>query len=268
MFRLGFVGSGQMATAIAAGVVSSGLLPGDAICTFDPNESTSREFAKQAPGAVVLGSNAEVLKNSETVLLAVKPQVLSQVSAALKGMFRADQLLVSILAGITIERLAEATGAQRVVRVMPNTPCLVRQGVSGFACCPEVSASQKEFVKQVLGAVGDAYEIGEHLINPLTGVSGSGPAYVMSFIESVSDGGVLMGLPRDLATKLAIQTVLGAASLAKESSEHPAVLRERVTSPGGTTAAALQALDDRAFRGAVIAAVQAASKRADELGKN
>ena len=175
--------------------------------------------------------------------------------------------MVSIVAGVSIDVIAEATGVPQIARVMPNTPCLIMEGASAVSFSNPVSPEQQKQVLDLLGAVGTVVSVPENLMNSVTGLSGSGPAYVFTFIESLIDAGVLTGLPRDIARKLAIQTVIGAAQLVEQSGEHPAVLRDRVTSPGGTTIAALKQLEVNDFRGTVIQAVEAATGRAKELGR-
>jgi pyrroline-5-carboxylate reductase len=176
-----------------------------------------------------------------------------------------DKLFVSIAAGVTIARLSAGLGTDRVIRVMPNTPCLVGKGAAAFARGPSATPADGERVAKLLNAVGLAFELDEKLLDAVTGLSGSGPAFVYVVIEALSDGGVRMGLPRHVATQLAAQTVLGAAQMVL-GGEHPAVLKDRVASPGGTTIAGLQALEDRGLRAALIAAVEAATERSKELG--
>ncbi|MCA9100921.1 MAG: pyrroline-5-carboxylate reductase, partial [Planctomycetales bacterium] len=177
-------------------------------------------------------------------------------------------LIVSIAAGVTLETLVElAGGAPRYVRVMPNTPCLIGQGASGYCLGPGADATDGALVKRMLEACGAAYEVSESLLDAVTGLSGSGPAFVYVLIDALADGGVRAGLPRDVAIGLAARTVRGAADMVLTTGRHPAALKDEVTSPGGTTIAGLQALEDRSVRAAMIAAVEAATRRSQELGR-
>ena len=262
---VGFVGAGQMARALARGLVEAGLLEGGQITAFDPLPAATDEFASLVPGARVAKSNAAVAAAAEVIILAVKPQHMAAAMDELKP-GAAGKLFVSIAAGVSLARLAAGLGTKRVVRVMPNTPCLVGKGAAGFALGGGASDDDGALVGKLLGAVGIAFQLKEELLDAVTGLSGSGPAYVFTIIEALSDGGVRMGLPRDVAAALAAHTVFGSAAMLVASSEHPAVLKDRVASPGGTTIAGLQALEDRGLRGALIAAVEAATKRSRELG--
>ena len=264
---IGFIGAGQMARALAGGWVKAELAAPERIVAHDPSETAAEQFADQVAGARTLGSNAAVIEAADIVVLAVKPQNVGAVMAETRGRLGTDKLLVSIAAGVTLERLTDGFGTGRVVRVMPNTPCLVGCGAAGYALGSDAMPADARLVGRLLGAVGVAFELPEQHLDAVTGLAGSGPAFVYTVIEALSDGGVRMGLARATATALAAQTVLGAAQMVLASGEHPAVLRDRVTSPGGTTIAGLQTLEDRALRAALIAAVEAATKRSEELAK-
>lgn len=264
---IGFVGAGQMARALAQGFVSAGLVEGKQIVFWDPVEQAAAGFGKAVPEAAAAASNRELVQKSDIVVLAVKPQHVSVVAADIGGTLGARKLVISIAAGITLARLAEGLRTQRVVRVMPNTPALVGQGASAYSLGTAATPEDDQLVGQLFGAVGRTAKVDEKLLDAVTGLSGSGPAYVCVMIEALADGGVKMGLPRDVALAFAAQTLRGAAELVLTSGEHPAVLKDKVASPGGTTIAGLAALEEHGLRGALIAAVEAATRRSEELGR-
>lgn len=264
--HLGFIGAGKMASALARGFIAAKLATADSIAAFDPVAASGEAF-KKTTGAKLLGSNQEVVGFADVVFLAVKPQQMQAVYDEI-GHATDGKLVVSIAAGVTITALSKGLGPRaRYVRVMPNTPALIGSGASGYALGDGTTADDAALVERLLAAVGRAYRLDEKLLDAVTGLSGSGPAFVYVMIEALSDGGVRMGLPRDVATGLAAQTVLGAAAMVLESGLHPGVLKDQVTSPGGTTIAGLQALEQGAVRGHLMAAVEAATRRAIELGK-
>ena len=201
------------------------------------------------------------------MVLAVKPQSITQLLEEIRPGLTPEHLLISIAAGVTLRQLEAKLGPVRLVRVMPNTPCLVGAGASGYT--PGGSATQDDvaLVDRLLNAIGRAYRVPEGLLDAVTGLSGSGPAFVAVIIEALSDGGVRVGLPRDVATALAAQTLLGTARMVLEAGLHPAVLKDMVSSPGGTTIAGLHALEHGGMRAALMDAVEAATRRATELGK-
>ena len=285
MSKLFFLGAGKMATAIAGGIVKAEVFQKAELAAFDVSPKAAAEFEQKTGvrcywgGADSLlfrgkdgaeecgGALRKIVEQADAVLLAVKPQVLASALEPLAGCL-AGKPVISIVAGVPIDRLAGLTGSGRIVRVMPNTPALVGEGAAGYSLAPEARAADGELANRILSAVGVAMQVDEKYLTAVTALSGSGPAYVFEFIRALSDGGVAEGLPRDVATKLAIQTVLGSAAMAKETGIHPAILKDQVTSPGGTTIRALEVLEDRAFAGAVIAAVRACARRSEELGKN
>lgn len=254
-----------MAQALAKGLVESSLVDAEALSAADPSPDARQAFEAIAPAAFTGDDNAEVAKRSDVIFLAVKPQFLGEacelLAPALDG-----QLVVSIVAGATLYQLHLHLSTHRIVRVMPNTPCLVGAGAAGYSVGSEVSAEDRELVHQWLEAVGVAVQVPESQLDAVTGLSGSGPAYVFVLMEALADGGVRMGLPRAVALQLAAHTVRGAAELQIRTGEHPGILKDRVASPGGTTIAGLQALEDHSFRAAAMAAVEAATRRAEELG--
>lgn len=269
--RIGFIGGGMMAEAMLARLLKAGLQ--------EQNVSFSEPLAERRQYLVDTykvraAANHEVCESSDVVVMAVKPQVLDNVLADLK--WRAQQspkvaapLLVSIVAGKTLSTFEQYLPKTRVARVMPNTPALVGCGASCYVLnthCAESDAASVEEVMSACGIVERVYD--EKLLDAVTGLSGSGPAYVYLMIEAMSDGGVRMGLPRSTATRLAAQTVLGAGQMVLETGKHPGQLKDAVTSPGGTTIAGVHALESGAFRGTVINAIEAATKRSAELGKS
>jgi len=264
---IGFIGSGKMATALAAGLINSKFTTAAKVCASDVYPAAVESF-KAATGACGAASNLDVVKASQVVVLAVKPQQMASVLAEIAPAITDQHLVISIAAGIKLAAIVEKLGAtRRVVRVMPNTPCLVGASASGFAIGGGATNEDAQQVESLLKTVGISYRVEERLLDAVTGLSGSGPAYVYAIIEALSDGGVRVGLPREVATKLAAQTLLGAAKMVLETNEHPGALKDAVTSPGGTTIAGLHALEQGSLRGTLMNAVVAATQRATELGK-
>ena len=262
--RIGFIGAGQMASALGQGFVKVGLA--STLLASDPSADARQQFAGLTGGRTT-ASNVEVAAESDVLFLAVKPQLMGKVLSELRTAVNPQKLVVSIAAGIRLATLSAGLGTGvRLIRVMPNTPCLVALGACGFCLGPGATPQDGALVEQLLGAVGLAFQVGEPLLDAVTGLSGSGPAFVYMMIEALSDGGVRMGLTRKVATALAAQTVRGAAEMVLCGGEHPAVLKDRVTSPGGTTIAGVAALESGGLRAALIAAVEAATRRSIELG--
>ncbi len=266
--RIGFLGAGQMATALARGWLAAGLAGTDRMIASDPVPQARDNFQK-VTGARAVADNREVVADSDLLILAVKPQSMAKLQSEIRASITSRHLVVSIAAGITLRQLSEGLGEKcRLIRVMPNTPCLLGASASGFSPSESATAEDIALVQRLLDAVGKAFRLPEHLLDAVTGLSGSGPAFVYVMIEALSDGGVRVGLPRDVATALAAQTVLGAARMVLESGHHPGLLKDMVASPGGTTIAGLHALERGGVRGALIDAVEAATRRATELGKS
>lgn len=263
---IGFIGAGQMATALAQGFIRGGLVQSTQVIASDPVAETRSRFAESTGGEAV-SDNLRVVAKTDLLFLAVKPQHMSGVLDQLHGQIGRDRLVLSIAAGIRLSALQKGLGEEvRLIRVMPNTPCLVGQGACAYSLGVRASEDDGQRAKRLLESVGFACQVDESLMDAVTGLSGSGPAFVYVLIEALSDGGVRAGLPRAVATSLATQTVLGAAEMVRSSSQHPAVLKDRVASPGGTTIAGLQALEAGGFRAALMAAVQAAAQRSAEMG--
>jgi pyrroline-5-carboxylate reductase len=264
--RVGFLGAGQMAAALARGWLAAGLITPTTCKASDPI-ATARAKFQELTGCPATGDNREVVNGGDVLILAVKPQTMPALLDEIRHLVTERHLIVSIAAGITLKQLADGLLANyRLVRVMPNTPCLIGVSATGFAVGPGAKPEDAALVERLFNAVGKAFALPESLIDAVTGLSGSGPAFVYAFIESLADGGVRMGLPRDAALALAAQTVMGAARMVLETKQHPAVLKDAVTSPGGTTIAGLHALERGGFRAAVMDAVEAATKRSTELG--
>lgn len=265
--RVGFIGAGQMATALAKGFLAAGILTPDHLFAADAYPAAAEKF-HAATGVRPLSGNVTVVEASDVVFLAVKPQQLAGVLRELAPVLGPDRLVVSIAAGVTLATLEAGLGAaRRVIRVMPNTPSLVGAGAAAYALGSHATAADGKLVETLLGTVGLCLPVTETQLDAVTGLSGSGPAFVYQFIEALSDGGVRAGLPRDLATKLAAQTVLGAAQMVLTTGQHPGPLKDAVTSPGGTTIAGLHALEQGGLRGVVMNAVTAAWLRSKELSQ-
>ena len=258
-----------MATALARGCLTSGLISGERLLAADPSGDALRAFTDSVPGAQVFDTIRPVLEGADIVVLAVKPQVMASVLEELKSYVTDRHVLVSIAAGITLATIAAVLPAStRLIRVMPNTPCLVGMGASCFSRGARATADDAHRVDRILRSVGESFEVTEAVLDAVTGLSGSGPAFIYHVIESMADGGVAMGLPADLALRLAAQTAKGAAEMVLTTGRTPAELREQVTSPGGTTLAGLTELERLAGAQAFRAAVVAATKRSEELGRS
>ncbi len=265
--RWGFIGSGRMATALIQGMIRAGTATPQTITASDPLESARKALAAET-GVSVVESNIRVASKSDVLLLAVKPQSMPHVLDHMRHAVTAEHLVISIAAGVALATLEAGLGAgRRLARVMPNTPALIGAGASGFCLGTSALASDEALVLSCLNSVGKAFRVPESLLDAITGLSGSGPAFVYLIIEALSDGGVRVGLPRDVATALAAQTVLGAARMVVETGSHPAVLKDQVASPGGTTIAGLHALERGGLRAALMDAVEAATRRSAELAR-
>ena len=262
--KIGFIGGGNMAEAIIKGLLAGGVQSG-AIMVAEP-VPLRRDFLSMEYSAEVSDDNLNVARQADIIILAVKPQVAASVLTALEPVIAADTLVISIMAGISthfIEKIL-ANGVQ-VVRCMPNTPALIQCAATALSPGRKATDENLEIAREIFACVGIVVTVPEKQMDAVTGLSGSGPAYVFTFIEALADAGVKNGLPRDVAASLALQTVLGAAKMAVETGEHPALLRERVTSPGGTTIAAMHALENGRFRGLIMDAVSTATERSKEL---
>jgi len=263
--KLGFIGVGKMGSALLGGILRSNLCPASNVLVYDTYKPAMEKCAEEF-GVFAAESSSQVLADSDATVLCVKPNDVGPTLQKLDTGGQ-DRLIISIAAGVTLKQLEDFTkGKLRVIRVMPNTPALVGEGASAYALGEKATQADGDFVKSLLECVGTTYAVSEAQLDAVTGLSGSGPAYIFTVIEALADGGVLQGLPKSMALDLATQTVLGAAALVKQSGEHPAKLRDNVTSPGGTTIAGLAELERHGLRAALIDAVEAATERSRELG--
>ena len=264
---LGFLGTGKMATALAKGFIGAGLVSARQVFGSDPVIAARVAFGRET-GARIANDNLKVAELASVLVLATKPDQTVAALAEIREGFTRRHLLVSIAAGVTTARLEAALPAgARVIRVMPNTPALLGASATGFAPGRNATRADSDLAQRLFSAVGIAFPLKESLLDAVTGLSGSGPAYVYQFIEALSDGGVASGLPREVATKLAAQTVLGAARMVLETGQHPGALKDMVTSPGGTTIEGLHELEKGKLRGTVISAVRAATEKSRRLGQ-
>ena len=264
---VGFLGAGKMATALATGFVRAEIISAKQIVASDPAEAARASFKKEV-GARTVSSNADVVKAAQVLVLAVKPDYAGAVLGEIRDGFTRKHVLISIVAGFPLARMEQSLPAEpRLVRVMPNTPALVGASASAFALGKWALSEDAELARKLFSAVGLVFQMRESLLDAVTGLSGSGPAYVCLFIEGLSDGGVAAGLPRDVATRLAAQTVMGSAKMVLDTGLHPGALKDMVTSPGGTTIEGLHELEKGKLRGTLISAVRAATDKSKRLGQ-
>ena len=263
--NLGIIGCGKMGSALVKGAIKENAIDGQKVMVIDLVPELAQKLSNDI-GATVAKTNDDLIKNADAILLCVKPQdMISLTDSFTKE--RSSKLFISIAAGIKIDDLEKSlNNDDRVIRVMPNTPAMIGQGASAQSKGKNATESDAEFVSKILNAVGISIEVPEKQLDAVTGLSGSGPAYIYTVIEALADGGVLVGLPKEKALTLAAKTVIGAAKMVMKSDEHPAKLRDQVASPGGTTIAGLAALESGKLRSTLIEAVKAATKRSEELG--
>ncbi|UCG12962.1 MAG: pyrroline-5-carboxylate reductase [Deltaproteobacteria bacterium] len=265
--KIGFVGGGNMGEALIKGLLSSGRLQADQIRVSDVRQDRLR-FLQDTYQVLTVPDNAELTREVDVIVIAVKPQQMADVVADISGNLEHLPLLISIAAGVPLAIIERGIGEPvPVVRVMPNTPALVLAGVSAIAGGTHANEDHLAIVRLLFEAVGQVVEVNEANMDAVTGLSGSGPAYVLLFIEALMDAGVLTGLSRQVARELAVHTTLGAAKLLAEGDAHPAALKDQITSPGGTTIHGLAVLERAGMRGMVMEAVAAATQRSMELGK-
>ncbi len=265
---IGFIGAGNMAEALMRGIIGAGISSKEGVIAseiFDPR----REYMGKELGVRVTSDNAKVAREARTLVLAVKPQHMGSVLKGMKDSLTPDHLVISIAAGVTIDALESSMPkGVRVVRVMPNQPCMVGAAASGFALGSRATADDSATVQRILDSVGVAFPVPEMLLDAVTGLSGSGPAFMYIIIEAMADGGVAEGLSRDVAIRLAAQTMLGAAKTILDTGTHPAQMKDMVSSPAGTTMAGIEAMEGYAVRAGMIAAVRSTAKRSRELGQD
>ena len=265
--KIAFLGGGNMAEALIKGLIASGAANPSQIIATDPS-ADRREHLRRTYGIAIQKTNADAAREAGVVVLSVKPQVIDKVVGEISPVIDNTKLVISIAAGVGLAKIEKALKeASRVVRVMPNTPALVLAGAAALAGGKYASSGDLSLAQDIFTSVGRAVIVEEKLMDAVTGLSGSGPAYVFMIIDALSDAGVKAGLPRPLALELAAQTVFGSAKMVLETNEHPAKLRDMVTSPGGTTIEGLHALEKGKLRATIMNAVEAATARSRELGK-
>ena len=265
--KIGVIGAGKIGSAIARGIIRAGLVNKESVMSSDVSDELRQAIARDLD-IKVTPDNGALCDFAEIIILAVKPQIVDPVAREIAKKLGKSKLLVSVAAGVPLGRIeTHLERGARVVRVMPNIPCVVGAGAAGFAGGGHATAADLEKVGAILNSFGVGLAVEEKYLDAVTGLSGSGPAYVFLFMEALADGGVQVGLSRDVALKLAMQTVYGAARMALESNKHLSELKDEVTSPGGTTIAGLYAMEQNGFRGTVMKAVVSATRRSQELGK-
>ena len=263
---LAVLGAGNIGRAIIGGLLRGGDLAAERITATRRSDAALAHLGEQVPGVVVTTDNADAVRGASVVIVSVKPQNVAALLAEVAPHIAPGTLVLSTLAGVTTAALAEALGQDLpVVRAMPNTPALVDQGATAIAPGAHAEAAHVALAREVFEAVGIVEEVPEHLMDAVTGLSGSGPAYVFMVIEALTDAGVRQGLPRTVARRLSMHTVLGAAQLAIETGEHPAILRDQVTTPGGTTISAVAELEKQGLRSMFIDTVATATERSRQL---
>ena len=264
--KLGVIGGGVMAEAIVSRLLQEEVYQANQVIISEPRDSRC-QFWSETYGVNTTNNNVQVFSGCEVLLLAVKPQILEVIAEDVVGGEQKDSpsLVLSILAGVCLDKLEAIFPVSGVIRVMPNTPALVGAGMTAMTPNEKVTGDDLNTANSILNCIGEVIQVPEYMMDGVTGLSGSGPAFVAMMIEALADGGVAVGLPRAIASQLALQTVLGTAELIKQKQLHPAVLKDQVTSPGGTTIAGVAQLEKQGFRSAIIEAVRMAKVRSQEL---
>ena len=264
-YKIGFIGAGTMGKAIIGGLINSGFILKDEIIASEISQNAAEKVSSKI-GIVTTLDNNELVEKSDIIVLCVKPHIVKTILESVKKSLSSDKLLISIAAGVSTSFIEEILDKQvPVIRIMPNTPALVGEGMSVICKGKYTSEKQMEYAGELFSKVGRCLEIDEKYINAVTGISGSGPAFMYLIIEALADGGVKLGLPKQKAIELAAQTALGAAKMVIETGKHPSVLKDEVTTPGGTTIAGLIVMEDNKIRAALAHTVEAAAKRAEDL---
>ena len=267
MKKIGFIGAGNMAEALIKGILKAGLYSPKNILLSDINQDRLLDLQKKY-GAQAAKNNMDLVTQSDIIIFAVKPQIIAPVLKEIAPEINKHKLLISIAAGIKLSLFKTHGGEDiRIIRVMPNTPALVLKGITAI-CSDGAAQDDIEKTKHIFSSIGSVVIIKENLMDVTTGLSGSGPAYVAMIIEALTDGGVLMGLPREISQELALQTVSGTSHLLMESKKHPALLKDMVSSPGGTTIQGIYALEKGGLRASLMEAIKLATIRSQELGKD
>ena len=265
--KIGIIGTGRIGEALIRGVIAADLCQGDRIFASDVDEERLDALHSEL-GINTSTDNTDTVGNAETIILAIKPQIIASVLQSVKPQIGEEHLVISVAAGVQVRAIEENLPAgARLIRVMPNIACTVGQAISAISAGTHATESDLETARTIFGSVGRVVSVPESMMDAVTGLSGSGPAFVFQMIEALADGGVHEGLPRDIALELAAQTVLGAAAMVLETGEHPGVLKDMVTSPAGTTIRGIYALETRGLRAGMMNAVIAATRRSRELGE-
>ena len=265
--KLGFIGTGNMGSALIKGISAAGLLKANDIYITDIDADRATQLSKET-GVNFLKSNSEIVEKSDIIILAVKPNIVDIALSDCKDKFDSKKILVSIAAGVPTKKFKGIIGEdKKVIRVMPNTPALVGEGMTLLSKCNKVTDDELKTVQGLFDCVGKTELLNEDLMSEVIALTSSSPAYVFIFIEAMADGAVLSGIPRPLAYKLAAQAVFGSAKMVLETGKHPGVLKDQVCSPAGTTIAAVASFEKNAFRSSVIEAMNACTERAQELAK-
>lgn len=263
--KMVLIGGGNMGTALLRGILKAGLTARENMTVVDVQKSKLEALNKDY-GVPVTTQSSDAVKGADVVILAVKPGILHDAIDGFRDVVTPEQLFISIIAGVESTHIRDRIGkGNPVIRAMPNIAATVEASASAIAGCPPTSEDQLRFAEEIFGAVGEVVRVDEEHLDAVTGLSGSGPAYIYMVIEALCDGGVKMGLARDVAMKLAIQTVFGASKLVKDTGQHPTTLKDQVTTPGGTTIAAVHELEERGLRATLISAVATATERSKAL---
>jgi len=261
--KIGFLGAGNMAAALTRGILANNLLDTDQIRAADISENARHKFEAQT-GISPVSRGIDMIDEIDVLIIAVKPQIAQEAVSGLTDQCK-DKLIVSIAAGIRLKKICNWFNHERVIRIMPNTPAMIRKGAAAFACGKEVNKQDKELVRNILEGVGIAFELEESQLDTVTALSGSGPAYVFEFTQALIDGAKAQGLADEIASRLAVQTLAGAAEMLLREKETPQQLRDAVTSPGGTTEAGLKVMQEHKINEIMNEVIAAAKKRAVEL---